>query len=63
MPFFNPFQTNGIFHETTSYKVRMVHCIYFRGTGYISFFKILFLLLNIDFVLVNSADPDEMPLF
>ena len=42
-----------------AYQVRMVHCIYWGGTGY-NFLDIIFLSLKINFVLANSAEPDEM---
>ena len=39
----------------------MVHCIHCWVTGYSSIYNIVFLSLKINFVLANSADPDEMP--
>ena len=39
----------------------MNHCIYGGVTGYIFFLNIVFLSLKFDFVLANSADPDEKP--
>ena len=38
----------------------MVHCIYRGVTGYNIQIKLYFSCLKITFVLVNSADPDEM---
>ena len=39
----------------------MVHCIYLGITGYNFQRNILFRSLKVDFVIANSADPDEMP--
>ena len=58
---FNLFHTNAIFHKNSWKKVRMVQCINCGVTGYNFQKKIVFLSLKINFVLANSADPDEMP--
>ena len=42
-------------------KVRMVHCLYLGGHRLQFSKNIVFLSLKVDFVLTNSADPDEMP--
>ena len=39
----------------------MTHCIIRGVTGYNFQKKNVFLILEIEFVFVNSADPDEMP--
>ena len=59
--YINPFQTNGIFHKATYNNVSMVHCVYWGVTGYNLKKNIVFLNLKINFILANSADPDEMP--
>ena len=41
----------------------MAHCIYRGTTGYNSQMIIVFMSLEIVFVLANSVDPDEMPLY
>ena len=55
----NPFQTNGMFH-TATYKSGW-SIAYIEGSQFIFPKNIEFLFLKINFVLANSADPDEMP--
>ena len=56
-----PFKISRIFHLATYNKVRMVHYIYWRVTGYNFPQNFIFLLPNIYFVLPNSGDLDKMP--
>ena len=41
----------------------MVHCIHLGVTGYNFLIRIAFLSLKMIFVLANSVDPDEIPLY
>ena len=53
--------TNGVFPTIRYSYDRMVHCIHWGVTSYNFQKDFKFLSLKIDFLLANSADPDEMP--
>ena len=57
----DPFQTNGIFNKATFDKDRWT-IVHIEGPQVIISKKKFIFSLKIDFVLVNSADTDEMPL-
>ena len=54
------FQTNGVIHETICNKIRMINSIYCGVTGYNIQNIFVFVSFKINFVVANSADPDEM---
>ena len=56
----NPFKTNGIFHKVLIQLSQDGPLYILRGLHVIISKNIIFLSLKIDFVIANSADPDEM---
>ena len=56
---FNPFRANGIFHKAI-YNKSGWSIVYIERSHVIVAKKILYSSLKIDFVLANSAGPDEM---
>ena len=55
----NPFQTNGIFHKAIYTIKPGWSIVYVLRSHRIQFPKKSFLSLKIDFIIANSADPDE----